>query len=284
MDKNIVIVHYNTPKLTECLVKSINKFVEGANIFIFDNSDKSPFTAKFDNLTVYDNTKGQIIDFDEWLKKYPNRSRSGGRANMFGSAKHAYSVEKCMELIDAPFVLLDSDVLLKRDISNLFIEDCVYIGEDVLQPSSTIRRVLPFICFINTDMCKEHDVHYFDDNMMHGLMKTAKADRYDTGAALYTLAKNLKSVKIPTKEYVEHYGHGSWKKKGDKNPMTQSEWLEANACLWSDKEVKKPEKKLGNKKNEVKPKPIIKPIKKVKSIASKRKGVGFPSGYDLYFY
>ena len=82
MDKNIVIVHYNTPKLTECLVKSINKFVEGAKIFIFDNSNKSPFTAKFDNVTIYDNTNGQIIDFDEWLKKYPNRNRSNGRAHI----------------------------------------------------------------------------------------------------------------------------------------------------------------------------------------------------------
>ena len=62
---NILIVHYNTPHLTECLVKSINKFVSyECTIYIFDNSDKDPFTAKFDNVTIFDNTKGQIIDFD----------------------------------------------------------------------------------------------------------------------------------------------------------------------------------------------------------------------------
>ena len=66
MNKNIVIIHYNTPHLTECLVRSINMFMDNAIIYIFDNSDKYPFTAEFDNVTVFDNTKGQIINFDEW--------------------------------------------------------------------------------------------------------------------------------------------------------------------------------------------------------------------------
>ena len=78
---NILIVHFNTPNLTECLVKSINKFSPDSNIYIFDNSDKLPFTAKFDNVTIFDNTKGEIIDFDKWLEKYPNRFKSGGKIN-----------------------------------------------------------------------------------------------------------------------------------------------------------------------------------------------------------
>jgi hypothetical protein len=100
MKKNILIIHYNTPYLTECLVRSINLFVKDAVIYIFDNSNEKPFTAKFDNVTVFDNTKGQIINFDKWLENYPNRKMSGGRLNKWGSAKHCYSVEKCMELID----------------------------------------------------------------------------------------------------------------------------------------------------------------------------------------
>ena len=59
MKKNILIIHYNTPYLTECLVRSINLFVEGATIYIFDNSNEKPFTAKFDNVTVFD--KGDDI-------------------------------------------------------------------------------------------------------------------------------------------------------------------------------------------------------------------------------
>ena len=81
MKKNIVIIHYNTPHLTECLVRSINLFVKDAVIYIFDNSDKLPFTATFDNVTVIDNTKGQLINFDEWLKNYPGRFNSGGKRN-----------------------------------------------------------------------------------------------------------------------------------------------------------------------------------------------------------
>ena len=70
MKKNIVIVHYNTPLLTECLVRSINLFVKDANVYVFDNSDKYPFTASFDNVTLLDNTRGAIINFDKWLEEY----------------------------------------------------------------------------------------------------------------------------------------------------------------------------------------------------------------------
>ena len=65
---NICIVHYNTPLLTECLIKSINKFTPDSKIYIFDNSDKYPFTYKQHNIIYFDNTKGEIINFDEWLK------------------------------------------------------------------------------------------------------------------------------------------------------------------------------------------------------------------------
>ena len=253
MDKNIVIIHYNTPKLTECLIRSINKFVDGAKIYIFDNSDKSPFTAKFDNLTIIDNTKGQIINFDKWLEKYPRRNKSCGRLNKWGSAKHAYSVEKCIELFDDGFLLLDSDVLLKRDISNLFSENYCYVGDVTTQPSSEIKRVLPFVCFINTKLCKKNNVHYFDDNHMHGLYKTPTADRYDTGAALYLSAEKLKNKDINYSEYCIHYGSGSWTKEARarrirKYRLNAEEWLNENYKLWTNDETEKI--------------PIIKPDKK----------------------
>ena len=152
MGKNIVIIHYNTPRLTECLVMSINKFVKDAKIHIFDNSDKLPFTAKFDNVTIMDNTKGQIINFDKWLEKYPNKIKSPGRINNWGSAKHAYTIEKCVEMFNEPFVLMDSDILLKRDISELFMDDKVYVGETITQAKSTIKRILPFLCYVNAPM------------------------------------------------------------------------------------------------------------------------------------
>ena len=67
---NICIVHYNTPLLTECLIKSINKFTPDSKIYIFDNSDKYPFTYKQYNIIYFDNTKGEIINFDDKYSSY----------------------------------------------------------------------------------------------------------------------------------------------------------------------------------------------------------------------
>lgn len=239
MKKNIVIIHYNTPILTECLVRSVNRFVDDAHIYIFDNSDKRPFKAVFDNVTTLDNTEGQIINFTKWLEKYPDRTKSGGRINMWGSAKHCYSVEKCMELLGENFILLDSDILLKRDISDLFDEEMIYVGEDEIQARSTVHRILPYVCFINVKMCKEKNVHYFDDNYMHGLYKTPVGDRYDTGGGFYMGASQYPHRDVKWENYAVHYGHASWKKPGLKNPLNPEEWLLHNRKYWSDEMNKK---------------------------------------------
>ena len=59
----ICIVHFKTQRLTECLLLSIQKYTPNSHIYLFDNSNKSPFENRlgFDNITYYDNTKGQII-------------------------------------------------------------------------------------------------------------------------------------------------------------------------------------------------------------------------------
>ena len=239
MKKNIVIIHYNTPRLTECLVRSINLFVKDAVIYIFDNSDKEPFTAKFDNVTLLDNTKGEIINFNKWLDNYKNKNNSHGKVNGWGSAKHCYSIEKCMEIIKDNFILLDSDVLLKKDISELFDDNIVYAGEIITQPFSSIKRVLPFITYINTKMCLDNGIHYFDDNYMHGLYKSGIADRYDTGAGFYINASKYPHKSINYGEYVIHYGHGSWNKNGCKQICNPSEWLNIHKNLWSTEKNKK---------------------------------------------
>ena len=240
MKKNIVIVHYNTPLLTECLVRSINLFVKDAVIYIFDNSDKYPFTAFYDNVLVLDNTKGEIINFDKWLENYPNRHKSGGKRNYWGSAKHCYSVEKCMEIIKEGFVLMDSDVLLKKDISNFFREDCIYVGEKVLQPTSNIERLLPFLCFINTEMCQKEGIHYFDDNYMHGLRKTIDGDRYDTGAIFFKNASKFNHMNLEISDYIVHFNNASWiNTSTKKHSLTENEWLNRYKKLWNGGKNKK---------------------------------------------
>ena len=61
---NFVIVHFNTPEVTTCLIRSIFKFHTDAKIIVFDNSEKRPF-EKIICDTYYDNTKNQIIDFQK---------------------------------------------------------------------------------------------------------------------------------------------------------------------------------------------------------------------------
>ena len=240
--KNIVIIHYNTPLLTECLIDSINKFVSDAFIYIFDNSDKEPFTAKYDNVILLDNTKGQIIDFDKWLEKYPNKNKSKEATHCFGSAKHCYSVQKCMDIINDGFILLDSDVLLKKDISKLINETTIYAGETVIQPFTTIKRILPFICYINTRICRKNGVDFFNDNYMHGLNNTVinkSADNYDTGAYFFMAASRFKHKDIKVDDYIVHYKAGSWVENAKKRPshtqtMTIEEWLNEYKEYWSD--------------------------------------------------
>lgn len=246
MNKNVCIIHFNTPVLTAHLVKSINKHTPGTNIYIFDNSDKMPFINTFDNVTIFDNTRGQIINFDQWLKKYPNRDKSGGKANKWGSAKHAYSVEKCMELIKEPFVLFDSDVLVKNDFSLLFDDIVCYKGEVINQPGTNnrIKRVLPFICYINTPMCFQKGIHYFDENYMHGLRYKGSSDNYDTGGALYILTEKKKGLhrEIKVSDYIVHYGNGSWVDAAEKmrkpKHIPAMEWLNKYKDFW-DTEFKK---------------------------------------------
>ena len=201
MKKNILIVHYNTPHLTECLVRSINLFVKNAIIYIFDNSDSKPFTAKFDNVTILDNTMGQIIDFDKWLDTIKTKAHSD---NKWASARHCYTIQKFIELIKENFILLDSDVLLKKDISELYNDNYVYVGD--IEKWKGKERVLPYCCFINVKMCEEKNIHYFNKTYMVGLSPNNK---YDTGANFFIECGKLPSKKICHKDYIVHLDNGS---------------------------------------------------------------------------
>ena len=64
--RQVAIVHYNTPELTEALIKSIRKHGgEEYQVVIFDNSNERPFTKKMKGVKVINNRKCQIIDFEK---------------------------------------------------------------------------------------------------------------------------------------------------------------------------------------------------------------------------
>ena len=272
MKKNVLIVNYNTQNLTDACIRSVNKTTPGCMIYVFDNSDKEPFKNTFTNVTIFDNTKGQIIDFCEWLKKYPNNVKSGEATKIRGSAKHCYTVERCLYLIGGGFVLLDSDVLVKKDFSNLYDDKLIYVGDVEKQAKTTIKRVLPFICYINSDMCTQNNVHFFESDKMHGLYNTQKGESYDTGAAFYLSSLNFPHKEIKYEDYVVHLKGGSWfdtnkkyMKKVHKKEITVTpeEWLEKYRYLWEeDKEQK------NDKSEPEKPKPA--PEEKVMPVEKKK--------------
>ena len=211
----VLIVNYNTQDLTDCTIRSVNKHTPDCKIYVFDNSDKSPFINTHKNVEVIDNTKSQYINFDEFLSRYPNRHKSPGNVHhTYISPKHCWTVDRCMDIIDDNFVLLDSDVIVKKDLNGLVDDECIFVGDVMEQPLTRgIKRLLPFVCYINVRMCKEKGVRYFDDNYMHGLyniQNNPDSDKYDTGGGFYINAKKYKHKLINHKDYVIHYKGGSW--------------------------------------------------------------------------
>ena len=129
--KEVAIIHFNTPKLTEAAVLSLRKHGgKGYHITIFDNSTERPFMRRMRGLTVLDNTKGQIIDFDKELAKFPERDRTIGCAKgcEFGSAKHMMTVQKLWELLPDGFLLMESDILIKKNIDEFFADNYSVYG------------------------------------------------------------------------------------------------------------------------------------------------------------
>lgn len=235
-----LIIHYNTPFLTHCLIRSIQKNVRNCYIYIFDNSDRDPIYTYLDDLAaeidIIDNTRGQIIDFDEFLGEFPNRSsKEGGRCI---SARHCLSVDMCMDIIDDGFILLDSDVLITRDVTEIWNEKLIFVGEPQKQDYVDVVRLLPYFCYINVEMCKIHNIRYFNSSFMHGLnVNDPVGYLYDTGAFFYRGARHYPHRTICIDDYIVHYKGGSWdclhpsntKEHGSMLPQT---WLQLHRRYW----------------------------------------------------
>ena len=242
MERKICIIHFNTPILTRCLVQSINKYTPNAKIYIFDNSNKDPFINYFDNVTVFDNTKGEILNFNEILKNYPERVKSRGKTNNYGSAKHSMSIQKCIELIDDEFVLLDSDVLLKRNIVSVWDNKYVWVAgvEDwqnkTLVGAKRRKRVCPFLLYMNVPKMKELGITFFDDKHMLGFNNGPKCEEYETGVWMYEATPRDKRKIINYNDFIYHFRAGSWledaKTKQHYKQIDPLKWLERHKDNW----------------------------------------------------
>ena len=226
---DIAFVHYNTPELSGALVRSIRKWTPDARITVFDNSDRKPF-PETEGVTIYDNTRAQIIDFDAFLERFPRRKLD--EKSNFGSVKHTMSVDWLFDVLTDGFVLLDSDVLLKRDVSEIAdpsVSWCGQLGHGLVFAYGRFRpRALPFVCWLNVPMAREHGIRYFDETRTWKLEPTMF---YDTGASFYLDCRrfDLPERQICWEDYAVHFKGGSW---DDRDP-TQFLW--ENRALYVSK-------------------------------------------------
>ena len=242
VERTVAIVHYNTPELIECAIRSLRKHGgEDYKVVVFDNSDERPFKKKMKGVKRIDNTKSQIIDFDKELAKYPDRDESLGvdGACFFGSDKHMMTIQKLFELIPEGFLLMDSDILIKASVDFMFQEDRSAVGH--IQTTLTsrnpfgIERLMPILCYINVPLCKKVGLNYFDPDRAWGLKPGGKQNRnnwYDTGASfLEDMRKHpggVKGRRIDIRPLMEHLKSGSWRH----SLKAQGDWLKKHENLW----------------------------------------------------
>lgn len=238
---NYGIVHYNTPELTTCLIASIRKWDKDAKIFIFENSNKSPLEDNWGDLTIFDNTKGQLIDFNiliEEAHKYLSPSSWRGHVatkptNNFGSMKHAASVQWLIENLKSDFLLLDSDVLLKKSPLDLATNKICSGSIDAL--TKTAYRIAPYICYLNYNEIQKNGIKFFD-------VKTFDACYYnkDTGGTflIEIMNKHLEFNEFNWMDYCVHFGNGSWRVLGNQSNLKNASngtfytFLMENKNLW----------------------------------------------------
>jgi hypothetical protein len=109
--KQIAIVHYNTPELTEACILSIRKVGCDWPVTVLDNSDQRPFTRRMKGVKVLNNRKQQLVNFDQELAKYPDKCEDLSYKGNFASVKHMMSVQYLFGVLKDGFILMDSTFL-----------------------------------------------------------------------------------------------------------------------------------------------------------------------------
>ena len=261
--RDVAIVHFNTPELTEACIMSLRKHGgSDYHVTIFDNSadtdfrgshyEARPFKKKMKGVTVIDNTQGQLIDFAKELAKFPDREPESAASNDWGSVKHMMSVQWLMDnALPDGFLLLDSDILIKRNVDFMFMADKVAVGHvQEPQPGNRfgIGRLMPLLCWINVPMCREIGLRYYDPERCWMLRKGMgdKRNWYDTGASFMEdirrkLPRGERGLRVDIRPLMEHYKCGSWQ-RGDLNQ--QKAWLEKHKDLWEPTPQMRGEKKI----------------------------------------
>ena len=240
--RNVAIIHYNTPELTEAAIRSLRKHGgEDYKVFVFDNSDKRPFKKRMKGVKRLDNTRGQIIDFEEFLMQFPARMKKIGCAAgcNFGSAKHMRTVQELWGIIGEGFLLMESDILIREPIDHMFMEDRAVCGHVIDHQKNNpyhIGRIMPMLCYMNVPLLVSAGARYFDPERTYGLLDGYwnQKNWYDTGSVLLEDVRRMKPAlvgrHIDIRPLMIHYGSGSWK---NNNLESQLKWLDEHKDLWA---------------------------------------------------
>ena len=210
--RDVCIVHYNTPEITSCVVRSVRKWSPSCDVTIFDNSDRTPYISG--DVKVIDNTHGEVIDFKAFLDSYPDKLNT--TSNDWGSAKHTRTVQELWAYFPDGFILLDSDAIVKSDISDIAdasVAACGEIYSNKKMIHRLVPRLLPFLCWINVPTCVRAGISYFDGARSWKLNGSRNpADWYDTGASFLEdcLKAGLAVRNIDISGYIEHLRAGSY--------------------------------------------------------------------------
>lgn len=213
-------VNYNTSKLINILIQSIHKYVKSFkyDIWVFDNSDKEKLELfeEWPDVHVIDNTKGQVVNYDEELPKYCDMNLLE-KCNRFMSVRHTLAIEHGLndDRISDNFILCDSDVLITNDVS--FIDDtklCIGSSAVTMAYKNEKERLLPFLCYINKKLMKEENIKFFDPERFIYCKKCKSGYRYDTGASFLEDIKRNERRKslikfIDITNYCIHFGSAS---------------------------------------------------------------------------
>ena len=225
MNKNVAIVHYNTPELTEAAIRSLWKNTPDAAVTVFDNSDRRRFRA-MDGVRILDNTTGRLVDFGAMLEQYPDKIPT---ACNWGSEKHIASVDYLFDILPDGFILMDSDVLVKKDITPFFDPSVSWVGAVEYQPKFWFQavRCYPFLLWINVPMLRKSGIRFFHPGFVYK-MSHQGPPYFDTGGSLYRdcHAAGLPCREVDIWQYIEHLGGASC------YPTKWHEWLEQHKNLY----------------------------------------------------
>lgn len=236
--KQIAIVHYNTPELTEACILSLRKTGCGWPVVVLDNSDTRPFTKRMKGVKVLNNRKGQLIDFEAELAKYPNKEIRMAALSNHGSVKHMMSVQFLWTVCPEGFILVESDVLITRDIRWIWQEEYAAVGKAqwFRGRRNEKDRLLPFVCYMNVPLLVENGARYYDPQRSWNLQpgEDNPGNWWDTGACLFddigkTKPQLVARLYSDLDKYYLHYTGGSWRQNDVEH---QTAWLAQHRSLW----------------------------------------------------